>query len=375
MFWRLIILILLLVFSTLGMVNAKESEPSEKIKFSLAKIQLPFIENRGQLHEDVTHYVKTFGGTVFVTRDGRLVYSLLEGREVEKSKVKRVLKVAKGMEEERVPLRGVVLYESFVGGVIRGIKGEEPSQTKVSYFKGNDPSKWVSGLCTYGLVNFGEVYEGIEVKLRAYGNNVEKFFYVKPGASPEAIKVKIEGGKIKVNEKGELEVETELGVVRFTKPIAYQEVDGKRVEVTVSYKVIQENDRETIYAFSVGEYERTKPLVIDPLLASTFIGGSNSEYSYSITLDSFGNVYVTGGTWSSDFPTTPGAFDKGYNGDGDVFIAKLNNDLSKLLASTFFGGYDTDWGESIVLDKEGNVYVAGVLTSINGDYDFFYSEV
>jgi len=110
MFWRVIILILSLVFSGLGMVNAKESEPSEKIKVSLAKIQLPFIENRGQVHEDVAYYAKTFGGTVFVTKDGRVVYSLPEGREVEEPKGKRELKEAKGVEEEKAPLKAVALY-------------------------------------------------------------------------------------------------------------------------------------------------------------------------------------------------------------------------------------------------------------------------
>uniref|UniRef100_A0A7V5XHY4 DUF7948 domain-containing protein n=1 Tax=Thermodesulfobacterium geofontis TaxID=1295609 RepID=A0A7V5XHY4_9BACT len=236
---KFLFLMIFLVVLLLEDIYAKEAGAEERFKSSIAKLQLPFIENKGQVHEDVAYYAKTFGGTVFVTKDGKIVYSIPEGKEVEEVKDKRGLKGAKEVKEERAFLKGVALYESFVGGVIKEVRGEETSQTKVSYFKGNDPSKWVSGLSTYGFVSLGEVYEGIEVRLRAYGKNVEKLFYVKPGASPSAIKVKIEGGKIKVNEKGELEVETKLGVLRFTKPIAYQEIEGKKVEVEVTYKVIK----------------------------------------------------------------------------------------------------------------------------------------
>jgi hypothetical protein len=169
---------------------------------------------------------------------------------------------------------------------------------------------------------------------------VEKLFYVKPGADPDTIKVKVEGGSISVNDKGELEVETGLGVVRFTKPVAYQEVDGKRVEVSVSYRVINRN--KSLYAFNVGDYDRTKTLVIDPLLASTFIGGSSGDYAHSIALDSSGNAYVTGETYSTNYPTTPGAYDTGHNGNSDVFVSKLSSNLSQLLASTFIGGSSGD---------------------------------
>ena len=89
----------------------------------------------------------------------------------------------------------VVLKESLIGAKISGVEGEGESATRVSYFKGNDPSQWKSGIATYNYANLGEVYEGITLKLKAHGNNVEKLFTVKPGASPDQIKISLSGVK------------------------------------------------------------------------------------------------------------------------------------------------------------------------------------
>jgi len=273
---------------------------------SEVSLQIPFIENEGQIkNESVKYYAKTLGGTVFITKDGQVVYSL------------------PNFEKEKEG-KGWVIKESFIGTSISNVKGENESTAKVNYFKGKDSSKWRTNISTYNLVSLGEIYQGIELKLKACGNNVEKLFYVTPNANSERIKVKIEGAEgLTVNEEGELEVETGLGVVKFTKPVAYQEEDGKRKYVDVAYTVKGDE-----YSFKVEEYDRTKLMVIDPLLASTFIGGSYNDYFEFIAIDSSGIIFVAGWTSSSDYPTTAGAYDTSHNGGYDVFVSKLDSDLS-----------------------------------------------
>ena len=277
--------------------------------------------------------------------------------------------------ENEKEVKGWVIKESFVGASISNVKGEEEAITKVNYFKGKDAVKWRRNISTYNLVSLGEVYDGIELKLKAYGNNVEKLFYVKPNANPERIKVRVEGAKgLKVNENGELVFITEPGPVRFTKPFAYQKIKGKKKTVEVAYVIYEGNT----YGFKVANYDKKKPLIIDPLLASTFLGGGSEDLGHSIAIDGTGNVYVTGGTHSSDYPTTSGTYDESHNNVYDVFVSRLDESLSTLLASTFIGGSDWDDSNSIAIDGMGNVYVTGVTDSsdyptTHGAYDESYN--
>ncbi len=99
------------------------------------------------------------------------------------------------------------------------------------------------------------------------------------------------------------------------------------------------------------------------LVYATLLGGTWEEYGGFLTVDPGGNVYVTGGTNSTDFPTTPGAYDTSYNSQAmrneDAFVAKLNPNGSGLVYATYLGGFDEDMGTAIAIDGAGDAIIAG----------------
>jgi hypothetical protein len=124
------------------------------------------------------------------------------------------------------------------------------------------------------------------------------------------------------------------------------------------------------------------------LIYSTFLGGDNYEQGNSIALDSLGNAYITGDTWSSDFPTTSGAFDTTLKGYEDGFVCKLDVAGTGLVYSSYWGGSSFDWGNAIAADSFGNAYLTGVSkssdfpttatafdTSYHGRYDVIVSKL
>lgn len=338
-----------------------------KLAAKMARVRVPFVANEGQVDENVKFYAKTFGGTVFVTKDGKIVYNL---PFYEKEKKEGELTELLGENKEKKITKGIALYEELVNGKVNHIGGEKAAATKVTYLNGRNKSKSVINTSAYGMVNLGEVYEGVNLKLRTYGNNVEKLFFVQPGADASVIRLKLDGADgLNLNKNGELEIETELGSVSFTAPLAYQETDGKARNIKVSYVV-----EDKVYGFMVGDYDKTKELLIDPLLASTFIGGNDFDFVYSMGIDGNGNVYISGSTSSDDFPTTPGAYSDTHP-NGSAYISKLDSDLATLLASTFLSiGNILEYNNALAFDQSGNVYVTGIaatdpIPATSGAYD------
>src|SRR6266542_3161600 len=237
-----------------------------------------------------------------------------------------------------------------------------------NYIIGRDASGWRRNVESFAKVRYRSVYPGID--LIYYGNQrqIEYDFVVAPGADPNVIRLGFVGlDQVNIDAQGDLVLKTANGEIRQRKPVAYQEVDGIRREITCSYAL---KDKQEV-GFELGEYDHTRPLVIDPVMAySTYLGGgSDANYPGSIAVDAAGNAYVTGVTYALDFPTS-NPLQPNPAGNGDVFVAKLNPEGSALVYSTYLGGgddrlpFDDDEDpKGIAVDRFGCLYLAGTTAS------------
>ena len=157
------------------------SVPSkEAVSVKLADLERGWVKNEGQWDEEALFSAPGYFGTTWITKDGQLLHVAVKKEEC---------------REKACPSKSWVISERWVGGKVQAITPEEELPTKVSYFIGNDSSKHKTNLPTYRYVSLGEVWSGIEVKLKATQKTVEKLFYVKPGADPSKIVVEVDGAE------------------------------------------------------------------------------------------------------------------------------------------------------------------------------------
>ena len=228
-------------------------------------------------------------------------------------------------------------------------------------FVGKDHSNWHTNIANYADVAYQGVYRGINLVYHGDRQQLEYDFVVQPGASPGAIRLAFGGvtGK-SLDSQGNLVLHTSSGDVVEHAPVAYQVEGG--VEHAVASRFVLGRDGQV--SFQVGQYDHSKPLVIDPVMSlsySTYLGGGNSSsQGTGIAVDSSGNAYVTGWTESVKFPTTSGAFKTSgafiKTENYGVFVTKFNAAGTAMVYSTFLGG---GFSSGIAVDSAGNAYVTG----------------
>src|SRR5262245_47521487 len=274
----------------------------------LNRLAVPFVANAGQSDPRVAYSASTFSGTVFVTREGDLVYALPAHRAA---------------PDASEPASGWTLTESFVDGRPTPV-GAHPAATHVSVFAGNDPARWQRDVPSYAGVDLGAVWPGISVALTARGKQVEKVFTVEPGVAPDMIRVRVAGAEsLAVAGDGGLVLHSGRVDVRLTPPVAYQEIAGTRRPVPAAYVVAGDE-----YGFRVRGYDPTLPVVIDPLLQATPLGGSDVDDAFGLAIGPAGDVYVAGTTASFDFPGTAAGAQRRLGGGSDAYVARLIEDLT-----------------------------------------------
>jgi hypothetical protein len=220
-------------------------------------------------------------------------------------------------------------------------------------------------------VALGEVYPGIGVDLRYHDHHVEKLYSLAPGADPGLIRMEVSGVEsLQVDGDGNLEAKTPAGIAEFSAPIAWQEIEGTRKPVSVSYAVA---GRE--YGFRLGDYDPAYAVTIDPILQATYLGGNGFEEPLDIAVHpTTGDVYVLGTTqhpgagFENDFPMTEtGAFPTQTRQGTTLFLARLSGDLKELKQATFFDIPSKNFptGRLLIHGGNGDVYV----WSARGEYD------
>ncbi len=316
------------------------SPPGTRVLETYGNLPLSFEPNRGQTDGQVQFLSRGWGYTLFLTAN------------------QAVLSFNPPLPEPAQPAT-TLLMELAGANPTPQISGLDQLPGRSSYFIGKEAGKWRRNIPTYARVQYRDVYPGVDLIYYGHHQQLEYDFIPAPGADPNTITLRFQGAdKLEVDAEGDLVLYSRMGKVRFQKPLVYQEVDGVRRQIPGGY-VLKGDQR---VHFQLGGYDRERTLVIDPvLLYSTYLGGSDSDEGKGIAVDTEGNVYVTGVTKSTDFPTV-NAFKTGVV-DQDTFVAKLDASGSSLLYSTYLGGNGGDHGHGIAVDGAGNAYVTGLTWS------------
>lgn len=316
-------------------------------------LPLSFIPNRGQFDSGALCAAKTSHYTLWVTENGLIFDSL---------------KAASGDAQGRAFLSGggaalarqVTRLRFLNSGKAQRMVVQGETAHRVNYFIGDDPAGWRTNIPTSKAVLLGDLYPQIDLKIYGSERQIEYDWIVRPGG--DAADIMFDYASVldtELDGEGNLVVTTEFGRLMHRKPLAYQEINSRRMAVDVQFR----NCGHHAYRFAVGDYRRDYPLIIDPVVVvySSYLGGSSSDIAEAVTVDNQGCAYVTGYTNSADFPTV-GAYDSVLNST-EIFVTKFNDAGDGLVYSTYLGGSSVDYGYDIAVDANGSAYITGFVWS------------
>jgi len=241
------------------------------------------------------------------------------------------------------------------------------AHTRYNYFLGSDSSRWAGGVAAYDDAVYTALYPGVDLQVLSEGANLKYNWVVAPCADPSVISLRYHGAEHLETNDGNLLVHTPMASTLERQPYAYQTIGGQRVTVACTYRLHGEH---VSYHFPNG-YDRTYPLIIDPILIfSGYSGSTYDNWGNTATYDSRGNLYsggmVTTNVGGNSFPITPGVYQSQLGGGSwDVAILKYDSAGQRLLYATYLGGAGTETPQSLVVNQNDELHILGATSSSN----------
>lgn len=357
-FWQLMIirLISLSAFLILSFTSFS-AQPSAKYIF---------IENKGQWHPDVLFKASIPGGFLFVKKNG-LEYIFYDTKHLgemhfAKAEAKNLRREIDKIEIQRVSL--------ILKNTNKSVSPEvaNPITQKFNYYYGNEPSKWVSDAQGFNEVWLRNIYPNIDFRLYGLGAALKYEYVVHPNGNPNDISMEYLGQNEISLENGELKLKTKVNSFKEFQPFTFQERANTKIAVDAEFVLKQGG-----ISFDLGEYDKTKDLIIDPeLVFSTYSGSFADNWSHTATFDNDGNLYAGGTVFGADFPISTDAIQPVLGGatsasgvarSTDMVIMKYSSDGSELLYSTFFGGEQSEVPHSLICNSVGELVIFGTTSS------------
>ncbi|MBN1963519.1 MAG: SBBP repeat-containing protein, partial [Anaerolineae bacterium] len=244
--------------------------------------------------------------------------------------------------------------------------------TRVSYFLGSDPAGWHADVPVWGGVRYRDLYPGIDLEVTSAGGELLPRLVAQPGADLSMVRLRVQGAEGVDVRDGQMRIRWAGGEVGMPllAPVASAEggalpVDAGPQVSTAAGEVEDVTSSEIAYPFAAPAAPLSASAVLTgtaDLIYSTYIGGSSDDRSWNyngLAVDAAGAAYVTGYTYSSNFPFTPGSYNPTFRGHpAAAFVLKMNPAGSALAYATFLGGAGTFYGQGIAVDSTGAAYVS-----------------
>jgi len=341
---------------------------------------LLFEENKGQLRDenhrvltDVKYYGNEGGVKVYCKSNMvSFVFTKIENEPDQYSEANGTPKQTQNFTSlpERIKLqRTSKISTSRMDLVLIGsnpnvnILATDQQEYYENFYITGDANHGIKNVHTYKTITYKNIYSHIDMLLKCgKGNSMEYSFLIHPGGKVSSIKLKWNSvKKEEIMSNGGIRYTNTLGSIIQSAPRSY--ANGKLI--VSKCKMTKSN-----FGFLVGNYNKSKTLLIDPdLLWATYFGGEELETATSVCTDTSGNVYIVGATVSNSGIATSGAYQTSHSGispgTSDAFLAKFNS-TGTLAWATYYGGENYDGANGALTDASSNVYICGITSSIDG---------